>query len=323
MLVETMIAIKKESKVTYQEVADKSGVPLSTVQKVLGGITAPRGKTLEALGKAMETFVSPGSPRRMGAVSFPELLVMYGHEEELGKIKNLKGKYASGELSDGNHGFGTGKSASSLQDKIRLAGFCEIYEKEPGEYTVEDYEKLPDNVRVELINGRFYDMAAPSKKHQVILREMMLQLANAIKKKKGGCKVYMAPSDVQLFDDDKTMVQPDLFILCKKEMISDIKRTHGAPEFVVEVLSKSTQMKDMTLKLQMYREAGVKEYWIVHPFSGYVIKCIFGENERTVIHTFDDTIPLAIYEGKISVDFAEIKQELIEEFGDDYLEREE
>ena len=328
MLVETMIAIKKESKVTYQEVADKSGVPLSTVQKVLGGITNPRGKTLEALGAAMETFVSPGSPRRMGAVSFPELLVMYGHEDILEKMKALKNRNASGELSDVNYGFNTGKSASSLQDNIRLAEFYEIYENEPGEYTVEDYEKLPDNIRVELINGRFYDMESPTKKHQVILREMMLQLSNAIKKnnggcKDGGCKVYMAPSDVQLFDDDKTMVQPDLFILCKKEMISDIKRTHGAPEFVVEVLSKSTQMKDMTLKLQMYREAGVKEYWIVHPFSGYVIKCIFGENERTVIHTFDDTIPLAIYEGKISVDFAEIKQELIEEFGDDYLEREE
>ena len=282
MQVETMIAIKKEFKVTYQEISEKSGVPLSTVQKVFAGLTVPRVKTAEALSSVMGSFVKQGSPRWLGAESFSELMVNHGYE-------------------------------------IKTYEAFEIMDKDAGEYTIDDYEKLPDDIRVELIKGNFYDMASPSRRHQTIIFEMGVQIRTAIKKNKGGCKVYLAPSDVQLFDDDKTVVQPDLFILCKKEMIRETQITHGAPEFVVEVLSKSNQFKDMTLKLGLYMDAGVKEYWIVNPFNGYIIKYVF--YEETAIFTFDDKVPLSIYDGKISVDFSEIKQELIEEFGENYLEK--
>ena len=282
MQVETMIAIKKEFKVTYQEISEKSGVPLSTVQKVFAGLTVPRVKTAEALSSVMGSFVKQGSPRWLGAESFSELMVNHGYE-------------------------------------IKTYEAFEIMDKDAGEYTIDDYEKLPDDIRVELIKGNFYDMASPSRRHQTIIFEMGVQIRTAIKKNKGGCKVYLAPSDVQLFNDDKTVVQPDLFILCKKEMIRETQITHGAPEFVVEVLSKSNQFKDMTLKLGLYMDAGVKEYWIVNPFNGYIIKYVF--YEETAIFTFDDKVPLSIYDGKISVDFSEIKQELIEEFGENYLEK--
>lgn len=282
MQVETMIAIKKEFKVTYQEISEKSGVPLSTVQKVFAGLTVPRVKTAEALSSVMGSFVKQGSPRWLGAESFSELMVNHGYE-------------------------------------IKTYEAFEIMDKDAGEYTIDDYEKLPDDIRVELIKGNFYDMASPSRRHQTIIFEMGVQIRTAIKKNKGGCKVYLAPSDVQLFNDDKTVVQPDLFILCKKEMIRETQITHGAPEFVVEVLSKSNQFKDMTLKLGLYMDAGVKEYWIVNPFNGYIIRYVF--YEETAIFTFDDKVPLSIYDGKISVDFSEIKQELIEEFGENYLEK--
>ncbi len=282
MQVETMIAIKKEFKVTYQEISEKSGVPLSTVQKVFAGLTVPRDKTIEALSSVMGGFVKQGSPRWLGAESFSELMVNHGYE-------------------------------------IKTYEAFEIMDKDAGEYTIDDYEKLPDDIRVELIKGNIYDMASPSRRHQTIIFEMGVQIRTAIKKNKGGCKVYLAPSDVQLFDDDKTVVQPDLFILCKKEMIRETQITHGAPEFVVEVLSKSNQFKDMTLKLGLYMDAGVKEYWIVNPFNGYIFKYVF--YEETAIFTFDDKVPLSIYDGKISVDFSEIKQELIEEFGENYLEK--
>ena len=282
MQVETMIAINKEFKVTYQEISEKSGVPLSTVQKVFAGLTVPRVKTAEALSSVMGSFVKQGSPRWLGAESFSELMVNHGYE-------------------------------------IKTYEAFEIMDKDAGEYTIDDYEKLPDDIRVELIKGNFYDMASPSRRHQTIIFEMGVQIRTAIKKNKGGCKVYLAPSDVQLFNDDKTVVQPDLFILCKKEMIRETQITHGAPEFVVEVLSKSNQFKDMILKLGLYMDAGVKEYWIVNPFNGYIIKYVF--YEETAIFTFDDKVPLSIYDGKISVDFSEIKQELIEEFGENYLEK--
>lgn len=276
MLVVTMQAIRDEFHLSYKEISDKSGVPLSTVQKVLGGITIPRTKTLEQLEMVFDSFVEQGSPRWMGAVSFEELM--------------LKGN-------------------QSGDDNTNLISFIG---KKSGGYSVMDYESLPSDIKVELIDGYFYDMASPSKIHQTILIEMLFQLKSQISKNKGKCKVFIAPSDVQLDDDDKTVVQPDLFILCNKDMIKDVKRTHGAPEFVVEVLSDTTRRKDMTLKLNKYMNAGVKEYWIVDPDKHYIIKYFFDKMELANIYTFDDVIPLEIYDGKIEVDFKMISKELEE-----------
>ena len=276
MLVVTMQAIRDEFHLSYKEISDKSGVPLSTVQKVLGGITIPRTKTLEQREMVFDSFVEQGSPRWMGAVSFEELM--------------LKGN-------------------QSGDDNTNLISFIG---KKSGGYSVMDYESLPSDIKVELIDGYFYDMASPSKIHQTILIEMLFQLKSQISKNKGKCKVYIAPSDVQLDDDDKTVVQPDLFILCNKDMIKDVKRTHGAPEFVVEVLSDTTRRKDMTLKLNKYMNAGVKEYWIVDPDKHYIIKYFFDKMELANIYTFDDVIPLEIYDGKIEVDFKMISKELEE-----------
>lgn len=279
MNIETMIAIKKEFSISYSAISEASGVPISTVQKVLGGITKPRNSTAEALAKALTGFIKQGSPRWMGAVSFEELLISHDNNYGLSKAEGFENKSS-------------------------------------GEYEVSDYENLPEDIRVELIDGYFYEMEAPTKKHQVILQEILIQLTSQIRKNKGGCKVYMAPSDVQLDESNKTIVQPDLFILCNKDMIKNSRRTVGAPEFVIEVLSESTRKKDMTLKLNKYEACGVKEYWIIDPNKEYIIKYFFENMSLTNIYTFNDIVPLELYEGKISVDFSEIRSEIIDEFGE-------
>lgn len=279
MNIETMIAIKKEFSISYSTISEASGVPISTVQKVLGGITKPRNSTAEALAKALTGFIKQGSPRWMGAVSFEELLISHDNNYDLSKAVGFENKSS-------------------------------------GEYEVSDYENLPEDIRVELIDGYFYEMEAPTKRHQVILQEILIQLTSQIRKNKGGCKVYMAPSDVQLDESNKTIVQPDLFILCNKDMIKNSRRTVGAPEFVIEVLSESTRKKDMTLKLNKYEACGVKEYWIIDPNKEYIIKYFFENMSLTNIYTFNDIVPLELYEGKISVDFSEIRSEIIDEFGE-------
>ena len=310
MLLETMQAIRSEFHLSYKEIADRSGVPISTVQKVLGGVTTPRNKTAEELEKAFNSFIEQGSPRWLGAISFEELMIKGNHLDILERINTLEktaneGMLAEKRVYDSGNGKRDNKSDSNI---ISFVG------KKSGEYTVSDYESLPEDVKVELIDGYFYDMASPSKLHQAILIEMLFQLKSQIKKNKGGCKVYIAPSDVQL-DDERTIVQPDLFILCNKDMIKEVDRTHGAPEFVVEVLSNSTRRKDMTLKLNKYMNAGVKEYWIIDPDKYYIIKYCFDKADLANIYTFDDVVPLEIYDGKITVDFKLIKEELAEEFG--------
>lgn len=191
-------------------------------------------------------------------------------------------------------------------------------EKKDGEYTVEDYYALPEERRVELIDGVFYDMACPSKIHQTILGQLHLLFSNEISRKKGSCKVFLAPSDVQLDGDNRTMLQPDLFILCRKEQQQERAKTTGAPDFVVEILSPSTRSKDMVLKLNKYLHAGVKEYWIVDPKNRKVLVYDLTDEVEMATYDFADTIPVVIYDGKIRIPFFKVHEELMEIYGEDY-----
>ena len=177
--------------------------------------------------------------------------------------------------------------------------------KRPGEYTVQDYYALPKERRVELMNGVIYDMAAPSNLHQLLCTEIWQPIKDYIKKEGGQCIPFVAPADVQLDCDDKTMVQPDVFVVCDRRKL--IKHcTYGAPDFIVEILSESGRKKDMIIKCEKYASAGVREYWIVDPVQKKVLVYDFEHDEFPVIYGFDDKVPVRIFEGKCIINFAEI-----------------
>lgn len=178
--------------------------------------------------------------------------------------------------------------------------------KKPGEYTIEDYYELPEERRVELIDGVFYDMSAPTTIHQLIAGEIYVILKNYIRRKEGACVVFMSPVDVKLREDDnQTMVQPDILVQCDRDKIKK-RGIFDAPDFVAEVLSKSTKKKDMNLKLKKYKEAGVREYWMIDPDKQKVIVYDFEQGESPIICGFDATIPVAIFDGECQIDFKEI-----------------
>lgn len=164
------------------------------------------------------------------------------------------------------------------------------------EYTIEDIYALPEGVRAELINGQLYYMATPTRTHQRLVGEMHLTVANYIRAHGGKCEVYIPPFAVYPFDDDKTYLEPDLTVICDTSKL-DERGCHGAPDWVVEVISPSTGSKDMGIKKSKYQAAGVKEYWLIHPEKKVVIVYLFkeGEPEEAAIYSFDDTIPCSIY----------------------------
>lgn len=185
-----------------------------------------------------------------------------------------------------------------------------VYEvrRQPGTYTIEDYLALPDDQRVELIDGYFYDMAAPTTFHQQIAGEIHRQVANYILDQDGKCTVFIAPVDVQLDNDEHTMVQPDVLIVCNPDQIirSNIL---GAPDFVLEVISPGTKRKDYTLKLRKYEQAGVREYWLVDPYQKMVLVYFFADDHCCpTIYPIDADIPVNIYEGKLVLQFKRIAQ---------------
>lgn len=179
--------------------------------------------------------------------------------------------------------------------------------KKQGEYTVEDYFAWPEDERIELIDGVIYDMAAPVDVHQIISGLLHAKFLAYIQGEKGECVPVMSPIDVQLDEDEKTMVQPDVIIICDRNKFKN-GRIFGAPELVVEVLSPSTRKKDMKIKLKKYINAGVKEYWIVDPKDKRVITYLDkGEdNINIAVYSFDDKIPVTLLGDDCVVDFAEI-----------------
>ena len=120
--------------------------------------------------------------------------------------------------------------------------------KKQGEYTLEDYYAIPDERRVELIDGEIFDMAAPSALHQMILGELHVLFRQCANEHGHPCRVFLSPCDVRLDNDDKTMVQPDLFVLCRE---FDIKNRciDGAPDLTVEILSDSTLDPNVTRQM--------------------------------------------------------------------------
>lgn len=182
--------------------------------------------------------------------------------------------------------------------------------KRQGEFTLEDYYALPDDVRVELIDGVIYEMAAPVFNHQTIASRLTVAFIRYIDEKHGKCKAVAGPVDVQLDCDDRTMVQPDVLILCNMDQIKN-GVVYGAPDLVVEVLSPATKKKDRTIKLRKYREAGVREYWMIDLKREEVEVYIFQDPEMATlprVYGFGDVIPVGIYGGDCRVDFADVSR---------------
>ena len=153
-------------------------------------------------------------------------------------------------------------------------------------YTYADYLKWDFPERVELINGKLYEMmAGPSSRHQKLSFIITGNLWYYMKGK--DCQVFTAPFDVRLpgkSKDDKdiiTVVQPDICVICDKSKI-DTRGCLGAPDIVVEILSPSNNSVEINNKFDLYEKSGVKEYWIVSPQDNTFSVCILVEGKYIV-----------------------------------------
>lgn len=133
-------------------------------------------------------------------------------------------------------------------------------------YTYADYLNWQFTDRVELILGKIFKMSpAPTSSHQHAVSVIHGTIFQFLKGKP--CKVFPAPFDVSLPDASGvsiTVVQPDITVICDLSRITE-QGCNGAPNMVVEVISKSSVKKDLHEKYSIYEQAGVKEYWIVQP----------------------------------------------------------
>lgn len=163
-------------------------------------------------------------------------------------------------------------------------------------YTSEDYWSLPEEKRAELINGKFYDMAPPSRIHQKLVMELSATIREYIKKNHGSCEVYPAPFAVNLDADDKDWVEPDVSVICDPNKLTD-RGCSGAPDLIFEIVSPASRKMDYSLKNMIYSQAGVREYWIVDPAKEKVVVYCYENDSDPCLYSFDADVPVGIYPG--------------------------
>lgn len=174
-------------------------------------------------------------------------------------------------------------------------------------YSYADYLTWQLDEAIELIKGKISLMApAPNVKHQRLSMTLSGQLFNHFRHQ--ACQVFAAPFDVRLYDrrqsilanqDIFTVVQPDLCVICDPAKL-DEQGCNGAPDWIIEIVSKSSSKRDAQIKHALYAESGVKEYWLVFPYESiiqqfvlndqgqYQLRCSFADDDMATSHLFPD-----------------------------------
>lgn len=124
-----------------------------------------------------------------------------------------------------------------------------------------------------------------------------MTIANFIDNQNAECEIYPAPFAVFLDKDDTAYFEPDLSVICDTSKL-DEKGCHGAPDWIIEIVSPGSKSMDYFTKLMKYQAAGVREYWIVNPVKEQIMVYQFEEGSVKEVETysFDEDVPVGIYE---------------------------
>lgn len=147
-----------------------------------------------------------------------------------------------------------------------------------GEWTYEDYVRLPDDGwKHEIIEGVLYMSPSPRTKHQRVIGKLFFAIADFLDQAKLG-EVWLSPVDIILPNKLGTPVIPDLvYVAAENAGIVTEKNIQGVPDLVVEILSPSNWVDDRRVKYKAYAQAGVKEYWIIDPDQETVEIFVLGD----------------------------------------------
>lgn len=154
-----------------------------------------------------------------------------------------------------------------------------------GTYSYASYLKWKFEERVELIKGKVFQMGAPSVNHQRLLGFIHWEMYSCLRDQ--SCEVFAAPFDVRFPDKSTlnskvfTVLQPDVCVVCDDRKL-DKRGCIGAPDIVVEILSRGNSKTELKYKYGIYEKYGVREYWVVQPDKKSVLKYVLSSDGRFV-----------------------------------------
>jgi Uma2 family endonuclease len=125
-----------------------------------------------------------------------------------------------------------------------------------GPFTYDDLRDMPaDGLKRELLDGALVVTPATIVAHQRAVLRLSVLLDAAVP---AGLEVL--PSPVDWVVSSSTVFQPDVVVIGEEP---NRKHLSLPPLLVVEVLSPSTRIFDLNVKLRVYGQSGVKHYWVV------------------------------------------------------------
>ena len=310
-IIEELKNYKRNLGFSNEEIAEKSGIPLGTVQKIFGGVTrSPRRKTLLALEAFFRDSYRYDDPDSINTGENNSSNTGRSNTSSTSsEVRESSFTYnAEKDGGTGSYGPDPGWIIKSNTEGDPYNENGKLIFTRQGTYTLDDFYALPDGVRAELIDGVLYEFNAPSLIHQTVVFQVAKKLD--VCAESHNCVVFISPVNVQLDKDNRTMIEPDIAVLCDKGKAAHMRSVYGAPELVLEVLSDSTRKRDLTIKTAKYQQAGCREYWIVDPKNETVIVYFFEDANVIYHYTFNDKVPVRMSDGKCVIDFSEIKEAL-------------
>ena len=283
---------KKKLKLTTYQLALLADLPQGTVSKILTGETKnPSYLTIE---KIDETLQQEEMKARLEAYTTAMHKYFSEHPEDEGDQKKFEEIYRSeNNLNDAPIPFAVSKDGdTSIYGNLGLQN---------NRMTASQLHKMGESQELQLIDGSVIISQMAGASHQRMVKKLGRAISDFIDDNNGQCEVFDLGVNVYLNEDEYTLVIPDIVVICNPGQI-DEKGIQGAPDWVIEVVSPSSRQIDYHKKLYKYMDAGVREYWIVDMDRQMVSVCINGEPMQVTIYAFEDTIPVFIYDGKLSVD---------------------
>lgn len=175
----------------------------------------------------------------------------------------------------------------SLLKNILLSPKLPDYIQEMQEYLQQEkekrntfYEIVRDDEKAEFISGEIVYHSPSKEKHTLIIENLGCILQKFVRKNGLGA-IRREKALVQLRRND---FEPDICFF-RKEVADNFEPDtmfYPAPDFVVEVLSSSTESKDRGIKFIDYALNGVKEYWLIDPDQQFVEQ-YFLDGEKFVL----------------------------------------
>jgi Uma2 family endonuclease len=160
----------------------------------------------------------------------------------------------------------------------------------------EDYQRVPSHLRAEIIRGTLYVLPRPAPRHANASSVLGVELGGPFQLGRSGPGGWWILDEPELQLDPKEPVSPDLAGWRVERMpeLPDTAYFTLAPDWICEVLSRSTETIDRQEKLPYYAAHGVRHVWLLDPID-----------KRLEVYALDDTVArwrgVRTYEGNVIV----------------------